>query len=724
MRIISFLIIALFSTLSSSAQKIDRQALVSRNNPIVNSMDTLSSLTVGNGELAYTVDATGLQSFPDYYANGVCLGTQSQWAWHSFPNTEGYKPEEALKPFNFGHHSKKELYSCQFRDKSRQHYASEYLRVNPHRLHLGVIGFDFASLRQDAKPTDIKDIYQNLDMWHGEINSHFSFDGQAYDVHTVCHPQRDMIAAKVTYLPNFAGEMKQHAPVVLRLPYPTGKHVDNACSWNSVDKHQSSIVSQEANRAIIKHTIDSTTYYIIIRWKGQAELNKTKAHTYTLSTTGSTLDFSAEFLPLSTFSTESEGTLSTFAETLSASAAHWQNFWNKGAAVDFSHCLDARAKELERRVVLSQYLLAIQCAGSTPPQETGLTMNSWFGKFHLEMILWHQAWLPLWGHADKLERTLSWYFKAEDMAREIAKRQGFDGVRWMKMTDPSGGEAPSNVGSFLIWQQPHLIYLSELVYRALSAQGKSDDALAFVKKYNPLIDETARFMYSFANYDKKTKRFILKGNIPAQESLKAAVTFNSPFELSQWHTTMQMAQQWRERLGQKPNNNWANLINNLSCLAYNSDSLYLAAESATDTYTDLKATSDHPALLGALGFFPESRLINKQVMNNTLNWIISNWNWPTSWGWDFPMTAMTATRLHQPEKAVNSLLLQMQKNTYLNNGHNYQDGRLRIYLPGNGGLLSAVALMCAGWDGCTDRNPGFPKDGNWDVRWEGLQPMP
>ena len=32
--------------------------------------------------------------------------------------------------------------------------------------------------------------------------------------------------------------------------------------------------------------------------------------------------------------------------------------------------------------------------------------------------------------------------------------------------------------------------------------------------------------------------------------------------------------------------------------------------------------------------------------------------------------------------------------------------------------------MCAGWDGCEVKNPGFPQDGTWDVRWEGLQPMP
>jgi hypothetical protein len=45
-------------------------------------------------------------------------------------------------------------------------------------------------------------------------------------------------------------------------------------------------------------------------------------------------------------------------------------------------------------------------------------------------------------------------------------------------------------------------------------------------------------------------------------------------------------------------------------------------------------------------------------------------------------------------------------------------------MPSNGGLLLAISLMCAGWDGCTVENPGFPKDGTWQVRWEGLRPMP
>jgi hypothetical protein len=41
-----------------------------------------------------------------------------------------------------------------------------------------------------------------------------------------------------------------------------------------------------------------------------------------------------------------------------------------------------------------------------------------------------------------------------------------------------------------------------------------------------------------------------------------------------------------------------------------------------------------------------------------------------------------------PDKAVDALIMPVQKNTYLNNGHNFQDDRLTIYLPGNGGLLA------------------------------------
>lgn len=709
----SLVTLALTACGSEQPSLIDRDALLERNNPHVQRFDSLASLSVGNGEFAFTVDATGLQTFPDNYKKGVPLGTQSQWGWHSFDNPENYRPEEYLKEHDFGR-GHKEVYACQFKEEGRQRGAANWYRMNPHRLHLGVVGLE---LGEGVKPSDISNIDQTLDLMNGCISSRFEWNGEKYEVQTVCHPTLDMVATRV--------HSAARTGINLKFPYPTGAHADDACRWDANDKHSTEIVRRDAQGALLKRTLDKTTYYVTLKWEGKASLSEKEKNYLVLVPEEDSLNLMCLFTPQfngTVFESEpgvyrDDKPLPSYAESVEASSAYWNKFWKEGAAVDFFHCTDPRAAELERRVVLSQYLLAIQSAGSVPPQETGLTYNSWFGKFHLEMIWWHQSWLALWNHPELLDRTLEWYETVEPKAREIARRQGFDGVRWMKMTDPSGEEAPSNVGSFLIWQQPHLIYLAELVYRA-------NPSPEVIQKYNKLVQETAKFMYSFATYDEFHGRFILKGAIPAQETLRAATTINPPFELSYWHFAMQTAQLWRERAGEQRNLEWDELIDKLSPLTYNDDQLYLAAENAVDTYKDIRFTSDHMAVLGSVGILPMNKLIRADYMRNTLNWVWDNWNWGKTWGWDYPMTAMNATRLGEPEKAVGALLMDKRTNTYLPNGHNYQDGRLRCYLPGNGGLLTAVALMCAGWDGCEVENPGFPKDGKWDVRWEGLKPMP
>ena len=40
------------------------------------------------------------------------------------------------------------------------------------------------------------------------------------------------------------------------------------------------------------------------------------------------------------------------------------------------------------------------------------------------------------------------------------------------------------------------------------------------------------------------------------------------------------------------------------------------------------------------------------------------------------------------------------------------------------GLLTAVSMMLAGYDGSKGPNPGIPKNGQWNVKWEGLKKMP
>ena len=692
-----FVSICLLFALGVNAQSIDRQAVVERNNPHVTQMDSLSSLSVGNGGFAMTVDGTGLQSFPERYSKGVPLGTMSDWGWHSFKNPENYKEQESWKYYDFGR-GRKEPYATQVKDNKRAKAAGDWYRVNPHRLHLGTLGL---SLGTDPKA--VTGINQTLDMWTGEISSKFSYKGKKYSVQTVCDTALDMIGAHIVSDGKIA--------VDLRFPYPTGGHCDDACDWTKDNLHSTVLVGKTANSATLKRTIDATVYYVTVRWEGKAKIKQTGKNRYQLVVGGKTLSLTCEY------SEQPSKADKTFAQVEAESKTYWEGYWKKGGMADFGACKDPRAKEMERRVVLSQYLLAIQDAGDTPPQETGLTYNSWFGKFHLEMILWHQAQFALWGHPELLDRSLSWYFKAEDNARKIAQRQGFKGVRWMKMTDPDAGEAPSSVGSFLIWQQPHLIYLAELLYRA-------NPTPQVLQKYARLVDETAEFMGDFAEYDKANDRYILRGCIAAQETLPAATTVNPPFELSYWHCALKIAQQWRERMGKNRDAHWDDIIRKISPLA-SKDSLYLAAETQPDSYTNIKMFSDHPAVTGAVGLLPyNSKQVNLDIMKNTEKWIWKNWKWDTSWGWDYPMMAMCAARMGEPQNAVGALLMKEQKNTYLVSGHNYQDGRLRLYLPGNGGYLMAVAMMCAGWDGSTNPNPGFPQDGNWNVKWEGLKPMP
>ena len=224
-------------------------------------------------------------------------------------------------------------------------------------------------------------------------------------------------------------------------------------------------------------------------------------------------------------------------------------------------------------------------------------------------------------------------------------------------------------------------------------------------------------MASYAHWNEDAKRYDLGPPlIPAQECYDPEKTRNPTFELEYWHWGLETAQQWRERIGLPRDEAWEHVIEHLA-LPEVEDGGYQTAEGIWRNY-------DHPSHLAAFGILPGQR-IDTPTMRRTLARVVEKWNWERTWGWDYPMAAMTAARLGNPETAVDLLLKPVSKNRYLKNGHNWQSDRLPIYLPGNGGLLSAVAMMAAGWDGAPDRlNPGFPNDGRWRVRCEGLQRMP
>ena len=684
------------------ASAVDRRARVARHSPVVRTFEAYSALSVGNGAFACTADATGLQTFADEY-HDIPLAIQAEWGWHAFPNPSGFRIDDAMVSYDA--HGRSVPYAS-----AQDGPAGKWLRENPHRISLARVGFVLTTRNGTiAKSTDLMDVEQRLDLWAGALSSHFTLDGRHVRVTTRVHPARDVIAVRME------GDALDTSWLSIRIAFPGAgtTHTGDPADWVHTDRHHTEIVARDRTDVTWRRTQDADEYWAHARWSDGASLRTDGPHEFHIDPApGSTaleciIGFSkardAEPLP-------------TVGATSDACTTHWRNFWSDSGTLDLSGSTDPRAAELERRIVLSEYLTAIQCAGTMPPQETGETFNSWFGKAHLEMHWWHAAHFALWGRSPLLERSLPWYARILPEAQANARRQGYRGARWPKMVGPDGRDSPSGVGVFLIWQQPHPVYLAELVYRARPHRDVLD-------RYCDIVFASAEFMSSYPWWDADARRYVLGPPlIPAQESHPPRTTFNPTFELAYWAFGLETAQRWRERLGLPREQSWDRVLHGLSALPMRAG-LYVNAESAPTTFTDARQRRDHPTLLGAYGFVASKR-VDRAAMRRTLLRVLESWEWQDTWGWDYPLVAMTAARLGEPERAMDALLMDTPKNHYHPNGHNYQRPGLTAYLPGNGGLLSAVAMMAAGWDGAPARHaPGFPRAG-WAVRAEGLRGLP
>jgi protein-glucosylgalactosylhydroxylysine glucosidase len=682
----------------SPQRKLERAALVSRHNPVLRKLDPLSPLSVGNGQFAFTADITGLQTFPQEYEQAMPLCTMSQWGWHT-TSVRGFD-RSAFRLTQFDTHGRQVGYPVSS-DGQRELY--NWLRENPHRLHLGQIGLRLLKQNgSEAQASDLSEIEQRLDLWSGTLTSRFKLEEKPVTVKTVVHPALALLAVMIE------SPLIAEGRLSVRIAFPYGSPSMQAADWKQPDKHETTLLHQGPNNVELHRRLDADAYFVSFNWGARATFVEQSAHSFVLTPAreNARLEFTAVFAPH-----QRPHDRPFVSATFEASAQRWHRFWTTGGAVELAESRDPRAPELERRIVLSQYLTAIQCSGSLPPQETGLTVNSWYGKYHLEMHWWHAAHFALWNRLPLLAGSLGWYEHILPRAREWARSQGYTGARWPKMTAPDGRDSPSPIGPLLIWQQPHPIFYAELCYLTLRDRRT-------LERYRSIVFESAEFMAAFAHFDQKTQRYVLGPPlIPAQENHPPRETWNPTYELSYWLFGLKTAQRWRERLGMKREPKWDRVIEMLAPLPVR-DGVYLAHENCPQTFTE--RNRDHPSMLGALGMLPGDD-VDRETMRRTLHKVMKEWQWGETWGWDYPLTAMTAARLGETKIAIDALLMQTAKNRYLPNGHNYQRPNLPCYLPGNGGLLYAVAMMAAGWRGAPQTHaPGFPADGSWTVRWEGL----
>jgi hypothetical protein len=672
---------------SAGSARIDRQALVTRHNIEWNDLKGL--IPLGNGEFCFNADATGLQTFGG--------NSMSHWGWHSFPLPEGWTADRVPSTGTFQ----------QGRSTGPDEFPkdAEALRTwlfdNPHIMNLGrlrLCGKDGAEL----EPKDISGLTRTMDLWSGVQTSAYQIKGAPVRVETCVHPSLDAVVVRIESPLVASGDLQ----VALDFPYPSLDNGAWAGNFDRSDGHKTEMTVPGGGRADFARVVHDTSYNARLAWSPGSVIRGggTEHRCYVSATGENRLEMVCAFS-----ATKIPGELPTVEKCFEASAVRWKEFWSTGGAIDLSGSKDPRWQELERRIVLSQYLMAAQSAGSFPSAENGLMgVDPWRSQFHMEMVWWHLAHYALWDRYAMAEKALGCYQRFEPNARALAEQLGYKGLKWGKSVGPEGRTAPWLGNQILLWKQPHPIFFAELEYRLRPTRETLD-------KWAGIVQGTAEHMADYPTRDEKTGVYSLTPDMPPSEQ---GITRDTVFDLAYWRWGLDKAQEWRERMGLAREPHWDEVREHLAPLPV-SEGVFLNSAEWPDTYT--KRAEGHPDPIGVLGMLPPVKGVDPEIAHNTVLKVWRTWNWNSTWGWDFPWMAMAAARVGEPQLAVDALLKDVGgKNDYDTRGVNGG-----WYLPGNGGLLYAVAMMAAGWDGAPDHNaPGFPADGSWTVKWEGLQEAP
>jgi hypothetical protein len=690
---ICFIIILLALNSVCFAGKIDRKAVVQRHNITIHENNPKKPMQVGNGEFGYNVDITGMQTF-------FAHNTMAHWAWHSMPLPDGLKLED-FEGQTYTVNGRPVKFDI---DNLQQPELSKWLAANPQPVNLGRIGLYLTHADGSmADVSEIKNATQTLDLWTGIITSSFVFDSCKVMVKTACHQKTDELGFEINSSLISKGRLK----IAVEFPYADDREgADFIGDYNSIQKH-STVIKENGQCLLVERKMDDFNYFVSITSQSPIKYDQAESinnpHKLLIMPESDNSQFNF------TFSKDSKKE-ELFEDVFTASAQGWKEYWLSGAAIDFSKCTDLRAFELERRVVLSQYHMKVNNSGSLPPPESGFLKNNWHGKFHFEMIWWHGAHFAFWNRWSELDKMLNVYQKFLPTSIERAKNQEYSGARWPKATGNIDREWPHVIHALLIWQQPHPIYFAEMDYRLHPNKQTLD-------KWKDVVFATADFLASYPVLDSISGYYNL--NPPLfimSENTDHNTTKNPAFELSYWRFGLRTAIEWRKKLNLLDLNSWNSVLKNLAPLPVE-DNKYVTYEGIKDMWT--KYNFEHPGLIATYGMLPGDG-VDTAIMRNTFDQVIKTWNFDRTWGWDFPVFAMTAARLNLPEKAVDMLLFPSKQFSFDVMGYNSW-----VYFPGNGGLLSAIAMMAGGWDGCPNTYaPGFPKNGKWNVKIEGFKKMP
>ncbi len=369
-------------SVAQAKSSIPRKKIVQSFNVRRNASSKTTPLQVGNGNLAFGADITGLQTFEAF-------NTLSTWGWHNFslPTTAHQTSPDDFAGVDWPTHGRQVNYDA---PNPAQPELSDWLIKNPQRLNLARIGLDFGNA--SVTEADLANATQELDLWTGGLKSQFLYKGVPVEVETWAHPEQDMIGISITSDLLATGELgmyidfpdadthKFDAPFVgvypnvtatssnASAPYANSSSTAGAereAFWSYFDPWygtiQRTLVSQDGT-----NNPNGSSYYLQLQWDNfgrfKGPLPGTKGR-YLLNTPNST-----DIMFVVAFSVEGDFVPMTYGGVSDISSDWWSDYWTTGAFVDLTSSSAPEAKELQRRTILSQYLSVVNGASSSPPQ--------------------------------------------------------------------------------------------------------------------------------------------------------------------------------------------------------------------------------------------------------------------------------------------------------------------------------------------------------------------
>ncbi|MBQ3387649.1 MAG: hypothetical protein IJG60_00375 [Thermoguttaceae bacterium] len=699
-------------------ERLDREAIAARHSICSDSAEM--TVPLGNGEFCFNADGTGLQTFA-----GSAFDHR---AWFAVPLPAGRTAEDVppAGTFQQGRSTGPDPFPPGKED------LFEWMTDSLHPMNLVRVRFVHAD-GSGLASGEVTGVNRKLDLWTGLHRTGWMWQGEPVAVETAVGDDAS-VAVRAVSPALGSGALA----IAVDFPYPTSAGEKWAGDFDAGHLHRTELAAAgEGNITLVRrfgeHACGNFDYSVNIAAAGDASIERIGPNTFLILADSDTLDLLlsfGNFAPAgraaadepdwTRFGPEQETPVSgSYYETVQAeSAVRWRSYWQSGGAIDLSESTDPRWFELERRIVLSQYHMKIAASGSYPPSEAGLlAVDQWRGRFHMEMVWWHLAHWYLWGRESEAAKPICVYQRFKAQARDLASQLGMKGYQWQKCLGPEGRTAPWAGNQVLLWKEPHPIFFAELDYRARPQRET-------LEKWRDLVEGTADYIADYA----------VKGDdgyfhlAPVMPPSEVGYASDTSFDLLYWQLGLRWAARWEERLGFDPDPVWLEIAGSMAPLPVGDDGLYLRSAE-----WPVRKAWEHPDLIGAFGMMPPLAGEDAETARKTLRLVYDTWDWSRCWGWDFPLMAMAAARLGEPRLAVDSLLLDTGRNRYDERGVCL--GGPCPYLPGNGGLLYAAAMMCAGWDetiegedknaetGVQTTAPGFPGNG-WKVRWEGLRAAP